>query len=96
MAEQEEKKQKTQQMEEKNTYKIESTKKERKKTKDESKVGLLKSLSGADEGLNLFEGDIYRAEEFEVAIQGCEFVFHLVTPLLHSQGSQVLNYQGRI
>ncbi|KAG5568079.1 hypothetical protein H5410_064908 [Solanum commersonii] len=40
---------------------------------DESKVGLLKSLSG---------------EEFEVAIQGCEFVFHLVTPLLHSQGSQ--------
>ncbi|KAH0722193.1 hypothetical protein KY289_005237 [Solanum tuberosum] len=58
---------------------------------DESKVGLLKSLSGADERLKLFEADIYRAEEFEEAIQGCEFAFHVATPLLHSQGSQVWN-----
>ncbi|KAK4723712.1 hypothetical protein R3W88_026491 [Solanum pinnatisectum] len=55
---------------------------------DESKVGLLKSLSGADERLKLFEADIYRAEEFEEAIQGCEFVFHVATPLLHYEGSQ--------
>lgn len=55
---------------------------------DESKVGILNCLSGADERLKLFEADIYRAEEFEEAIQGCEFVFHVATPLLHSQGSQ--------
>ncbi|XP_006366563.1 anthocyanidin reductase-like [Solanum tuberosum] len=55
---------------------------------DESKVGLLKSLSGADKRLKLFEADIYKAEEFEEAIQGCEFVFHVATPLLHSEGSQ--------
>ncbi|TMW86616.1 hypothetical protein EJD97_021117, partial [Solanum chilense] len=55
---------------------------------DESKVRLLKRLSGAHERLKLFEADIYRAEEFEEAIQGCEFVFHVATPLLHSQGSQ--------
>ncbi|XP_069146260.1 NADPH HC-toxin reductase 1-like [Solanum lycopersicum] len=55
---------------------------------DESKVGLLKSLSGADKRLKLFKADIYKAEEFEEAIQGCEFVFHVATPLLHSQGSQ--------
>ncbi|MCD9643161.1 hypothetical protein HAX54_030380 [Datura stramonium] len=55
---------------------------------DESKVGLLKSFSGADKRLKLFKADIYRAEEFELAIQGCEFVFHVATPLLHSEGFQ--------
>ncbi|XP_027768332.1 anthocyanidin reductase ((2S)-flavan-3-ol-forming)-like isoform X3 [Solanum pennellii] len=55
---------------------------------DEPKVGLLKRLSGADEKLKLFEADIYRAEEFEEAIQGCEFVFHVATPSLHYEGSQ--------
>ncbi|MCD9558993.1 hypothetical protein HAX54_016703 [Datura stramonium] len=53
---------------------------------DESKVGLLKSFNGADKRLKLFKADIYRPEEFELAIQGCEFVFHAATPLLHSEG----------
>uniref|UniRef100_K4CYD0 NAD-dependent epimerase/dehydratase domain-containing protein n=1 Tax=Solanum lycopersicum TaxID=4081 RepID=K4CYD0_SOLLC len=29
-----------------------------------------------------------RAEEFEEAIQGCEFVFHVATPSMHYEGSQ--------
>ncbi|XP_060204263.1 NADPH HC-toxin reductase 1-like [Lycium barbarum] len=60
---------------------------------DESKVGLLKSFIGADKRLKLFEADIYKPEEFEKAIQGCEFVFHVATPLLHSEGFQ---YKNRI
>ncbi|OIT20632.1 vestitone reductase, partial [Nicotiana attenuata] len=39
---------------------------------DESKVGLLKSFHGADERLKLFQADVYKPEEFELAIQGCE------------------------
>ncbi|KAK4364169.1 hypothetical protein RND71_015527 [Anisodus tanguticus] len=58
---------------------------------DESKVGLLKSFIGADKRLKLFEADIYRAEEYDKAIEGCEFVFHVATPLLHSDGFQYKN-----
>ncbi|KAL8499726.1 hypothetical protein ACS0TY_019624 [Phlomoides rotata] len=52
---------------------------------DVSKVGLLKNLIGAEKRLKLFEADIYKPDEFEAAIHGCEFVFHLATPLLHTQ-----------
>ncbi|KAL8499722.1 hypothetical protein ACS0TY_019623 [Phlomoides rotata] len=52
---------------------------------DISKVGLLKNLIGAEKRLKLFEADIYKPDEFEAAIHGCEFVFHLATPLLHTQ-----------
>ncbi|XP_016470469.1 NADPH HC-toxin reductase 1 [Nicotiana tabacum] len=58
---------------------------------DESKVGLLKSFPGADKRLKLFQADIYKPEEFEKAIQGCEFVFHVATPLLHSDGFHYKN-----
>ncbi|KAJ7962538.1 Anthocyanidin reductase-like [Quillaja saponaria] len=59
-----------------------------KNLKDESKVGLLRSLPNANSTrLVLFEADIYNPDEFEKAIQGCEFVFHVATPMHHSVGS---------
>ncbi|XXG82171.1 hypothetical protein AAC387_Pa10g0170 [Persea americana] len=54
---------------------------------DPSKVGLLKALPHADTRLVLFGADIYKAEEFEPAIRGCQFVFHIATPLLHNTQS---------
>ncbi|KAL0428763.1 UNVERIFIED_CONTAM: putative anthocyanidin reductase [Sesamum radiatum] len=55
---------------------------------DASKVGLLQGLQldhhqAAGSRLKLFEADIYRADEFEAAIEGCEFVVHMATPLQH-------------
>ncbi|XP_022733349.1 putative anthocyanidin reductase [Durio zibethinus] len=47
---------------------------------DKEKVGLLKSLPGADTKLVLFKADMYNPNEFKQAIQGCEFVFHVATP----------------
>ncbi|XP_057440736.1 putative anthocyanidin reductase [Lotus japonicus] len=57
--------------------------------KDESKVGLLRSFPHAESRLVLFEGDIYKPDEFEPAIQDCEFVFHVATPLQHQTNSQL-------
>lgn len=54
---------------------------------DESKVGLLKRLPHADKRLKLFKADIYSAEEFEPAIQGCKFLFHVATPMMHYTGN---------
>ncbi|XXG82172.1 hypothetical protein AAC387_Pa10g0171 [Persea americana] len=54
---------------------------------DPSKVGLLKALPHADTRLVLFRADIYEPEEFEPAIKGCEFVFHVATPFLHNTDS---------
>ncbi|XWS50070.1 hypothetical protein CRYUN_Cryun12cG0056700 [Craigia yunnanensis] len=54
---------------------------------DKSKAGLLKSLPGAETNLVLFEADIYNPYQFEKAIQGCEFVFHVATPLQHDTQS---------
>ncbi|XP_057780325.1 protein BRI1-5 ENHANCED 1-like [Salvia miltiorrhiza] len=51
-----------------------------------SKVGLLKGLDHAETRLKLFEGDIYNPTEFAAAIHGCEFVFHVATPLQHDGG----------
>ncbi|XP_011022524.1 PREDICTED: dihydroflavonol-4-reductase-like [Populus euphratica] len=48
---------------------------------DKSKVGLLNSLPYADTKLVLFQADIYKPHEFDDAIQGCEFVFHVATPM---------------
>lgn len=60
---------------------------------DASKVGLLKGLAHAETRLILFEADIYNPAEFAAAIQGCAFVFHLATPLLHNAASpQVSNF----
>ncbi|KAE9593559.1 hypothetical protein Lal_00036372 [Lupinus albus] len=56
--------------------------------KNESKVSLLKSLPHSEGKLLLFEADIYKPIEFEAAIQGCEFVFHVATPSAHQVGSQ--------
>ncbi|WCJ27789.1 NAD(P)-binding Rossmann-fold superfamily protein [Euphorbia peplus] len=47
---------------------------------DEAKVGLLKSFPNAETNLVLFEADVYNINAFEAAIQGCEFVFHVVFP----------------
>jgi hypothetical protein len=56
-------------------------------TGDEKKTALLKGLPGAAERLTLFEADIYDAATFEPAIQGCEVVFLVATPLMHNSGS---------
>ncbi|KAA8516153.1 hypothetical protein F0562_019332 [Nyssa sinensis] len=53
---------------------------------DQSKVGLLKSFPHAEMRLWLFQADMYKPDEFEPAIQGCEFVFHVVTPAHHTEG----------
>ncbi|PON45252.1 NAD(P)-binding domain containing protein [Parasponia andersonii] len=54
-----------------------------------SKAGLLKSLPNAEDKLVLFQADIYNAIEFDAAIKGCDFVFHVATPMLHdTQNSQ--------
>lgn len=43
----------------------------------------------------LFQADIYNPDEFELAIKGCEFVFHVATPMLHSpQSTQVSDDQS--
>ncbi|BAT87864.1 putative anthocyanidin reductase [Vigna angularis] len=55
--------------------------------KNESKVGLLKSLPHAEGKLVLFEADIYNPTQFDPAIQGCQYVFHVATPLTHEPGS---------
>ncbi|XP_040989800.1 putative anthocyanidin reductase [Juglans microcarpa x Juglans regia] len=56
---------------------------------DTSKVDLLKSFPDADSRLVLFQADIYNPSEFEPAIKGCEYVFHVATPMLHNaQSSQ--------
>ncbi|XP_019419141.1 PREDICTED: anthocyanidin reductase ((2S)-flavan-3-ol-forming)-like [Lupinus angustifolius] len=56
--------------------------------KNESKVGLLKSLPHSEGKLLLFEANIYNPVDFEPAIEGCQFVFHVATPLAHEAGSQ--------
>ncbi|KAG8363270.1 hypothetical protein BUALT_Bualt19G0004700 [Buddleja alternifolia] len=58
---------------------------------DDTRVDHLKSFCGAEKRLKLFEANIYKAEEFEAAIQGCEFVFHVATPLLHTEGLKHTN-----
>ncbi|KAL2233809.1 UNVERIFIED_CONTAM: putative anthocyanidin reductase [Sesamum indicum] len=62
---------------------------------DASKVGLLQGLQlhhQAGSRLKLFEADIYRAHEFGAAIEGCEFVVHMATPLQHyAHNSQYKN-----
>ncbi|KAL3829738.1 hypothetical protein ACJIZ3_018540 [Penstemon smallii] len=60
---------------------------------DHSKVQHLKGLNGAEERLKLFEADMYKAEEFEPAIQGCDFVFHVATPMMHTEGHK---YDNRV
>ncbi|XP_048320596.2 NADPH HC-toxin reductase 1 isoform X2 [Ziziphus jujuba] len=57
---------------------------------DESKVGLLKSLPHADTKLSLFQADIYNPVDFDPAIKGCEFVFHVATPMLHNSQSSLI------
>ncbi|XP_034709610.1 anthocyanidin reductase ((2S)-flavan-3-ol-forming)-like [Vitis riparia] len=58
---------------------------------DHAKVGLLQSFPNAETRLKLFQADIYNPDEFEEAIKGCEFVFHVATPLHHSEGFQYKN-----
>ncbi|KAJ6426482.1 hypothetical protein OIU84_022138 [Salix udensis] len=60
---------------------------------DKSKVGLLKSLPNADTRLVLFQADLYSPNEFEEAIRGCEFVFHVATPMQHDPRS--IQYRDR-
>ncbi|KAF3448684.1 hypothetical protein FNV43_RR09397 [Rhamnella rubrinervis] len=56
---------------------------------DASKVGILKSLPHAHSKLHLFQADIYDPVAFDPAIKGCEFVFHMATPMHHNPQSSV-------
>ncbi|KAH7519500.1 hypothetical protein FEM48_Zijuj08G0043100 [Ziziphus jujuba var. spinosa] len=58
---------------------------------EQSKVRLLKSLPGADSRLVLFQADIYNPNEVSLAIEGCDCVFHVATPLQHTESSQYKN-----
>ncbi|KAL2527691.1 NAD(P)-binding Rossmann-fold superfamily protein [Abeliophyllum distichum] len=55
---------------------------------EERKTSHLKSLPNAESRLELFQADIYNPEDFEAAIQGCLFVFHVATPVLHTENSK--------
>ncbi|PON97539.1 NAD(P)-binding domain containing protein [Trema orientale] len=59
---------------------------------DVSKVNFLKSFPGAETRLVLFKADIYTPDDFENAIQGCQYVFHVATPLL--QTNRVFQYEN--
>lgn len=60
---------------------------------DTSRLSFLKSLPDADTRLVLFQADIYNPQEFEPAIDGCEFVFHVATPMVHNpQSTQVSDH----
>lgn len=50
-------------------------------------MALLKGLPYAEKRLVLFQADIYNPCEFEAAIQGCEAVIHMATPLQHNPDS---------
>ncbi|KAI5647149.1 hypothetical protein M9H77_33154 [Catharanthus roseus] len=53
---------------------------------------MLKGLPNAESRLFLFEADVYKPDSFGLAIEGCEIVFHMATPLLHNnQSSQYKN-----
>ncbi|GAB2271795.1 hypothetical protein Dimus_006626 [Dionaea muscipula] len=54
---------------------------------DEAKVGFLRGLPGADTRMELFEADMNHPHQFEPAIKGCDFVFHVATVFL-GLGSQ--------
>ncbi|KAF3328620.1 anthocyanidin reductase-like protein [Carex littledalei] len=57
---------------------------------DDTKTGLLKKLPGADTRLEFYEADIYDSSSFESAIQGCEYVFLIATPMQHKANSTQL------
>ena len=64
---------------------------------DTSKVDLLKSFPNAENNLVLFQADIYNPTEFEPAIEGCKYVFHVATPLVHdTQSSKVCSLLNHI
>ncbi|CAN0840995.1 Putative anthocyanidin reductase [Linum grandiflorum] len=54
---------------------------------DKAKVGLLTSLPNAETNLVLFKADIYNPDQFQSAIDGCLFVFHVAYPLQHHSDS---------
>ncbi|KAF5935332.1 hypothetical protein HYC85_026461 [Camellia sinensis] len=57
---------------------------------EKPKVELLRSLPNADTRLVLFQADMYNPTEFEPAIRGCQYVFHVAAPMQHdSQSSQL-------
>lgn len=50
-------------------------------------MGILKGLRSAERRLELFEADIYNGDEFGKAIEGCEIVVHMATPLQHNSNN---------
>ncbi|GAA0175211.1 dehydratase [Lithospermum erythrorhizon] len=59
------------------------------KLDNEEQVGVLKSFPGAETRLKLFAADLFEPEKFEQAIEGCQFVFHVVHPMAYSGPHQI-------
>ena len=57
---------------------------------DEAKTGPLVSLPGAAERLKLFQADLSEEGAFDSAVEGCEGVFHVASPMDFSKLSEVL------
>jgi bifunctional dihydroflavonol 4-reductase/flavanone 4-reductase len=56
--------------------------------KDEAKTGPLLSLPGAAERLKLFQADLCEEDAFDSAVEGCEGVFHVASPMDFSKLSE--------
>jgi bifunctional dihydroflavonol 4-reductase/flavanone 4-reductase len=57
---------------------------------DEAKTGPLLSLPGAAERLKLFQADLSKEDAFDSAVEGCEGVFDVASPMDFSKLSEVL------
>lgn len=54
-------------------------------------MDLLRSLPSGDTNLVLFQADMFNPEGFELAIQGCETVFHIAHPVLFGASKAQVN-----
>jgi hypothetical protein len=57
---------------------------------DEAKTGPLVSLPGAAERLKLFQADLSEEGAFDSAVEGCEGVFDVASPMDFTKLSEVL------
>ncbi|EPS63475.1 hypothetical protein M569_11309 [Genlisea aurea] len=54
---------------------------------DSGKIEHLKTLQGADQRLHLIQASLTEEGSFDSAVRGCEYVFHLASPVLASSSA---------